>query len=181
MPIDPNPTIMEQKYGAALSAFNHVQSVNPVLAAKLKADFAGFNYTSKLRADVAEVRKISPTDAAMLDSFYSDPRTKSFLGQKTLDGLGGVLSGLGSAVGAVGTATAQAGQGTGIGLATATEPLAGIAGILSTLTNKNTWMRIGEGLLGIILIAIAVSSLAKNSDAAQTATKTAAKAVKYIK
>jgi hypothetical protein len=56
-----------------------------------------------------------------------------------------------------------------------------ISGFLSALVNKNTWLRIGEGAIGIILLGIGVSIIAKSSSAGQTATKVAKTAVKVVK
>lgn len=76
---------------------------------------------------------------------------------------------------------------TGTGLSAAASeaakipPFTGIAAIgdfFGRLTEGNTWLRIGEGLLGIILIAVALGKLSGLEDTAKTA---AAAAVKYVK
>lgn len=56
--------------------------------------------------------------------------------------------------------------------------LAAIGDFFGRLTEPNTWLRIGEGLLGIILIAVALGKLSGLEDTAKTA---AAAAVKYVK
>jgi hypothetical protein len=86
--------------------------------------------------------------------------------------VGGVVTGAGNATGEIA-------QGTVGGLAqTAGQlsgPLSGIAAVgdfFSRLTNPNTWLRIGEVLLGIVLIAV---GLAKMTHAVPIATAIAAK------
>lgn len=56
-----------------------------------------------------------------------------------------------------------------------------IGGFLSALVNKNTWLRIGEGVIGIILLGIGVSVIAKSTSAGQAATKVAKTAAKVVK
>lgn len=64
------------------------------------------------------------------------------------------------------------------GIGQAVAPLGGILTGLNAigqffndLTNPHTWLRIGEGILGILLIATAVSKLASHTPAAQIARK----------
>jgi hypothetical protein len=52
-----------------------------------------------------------------------------------------------------------------------------VNGFVSALTQRATWLRVGEGLLGIVLIAIGVSAFAKSTSVGQTAVK-AAKLIK---
>lgn len=52
-----------------------------------------------------------------------------------------------------------------------------IGGFFKALTSKNTWIRIGEGVVGVSLLVIGVAIVAQNSPA----TKGVAKVAKYIK
>lgn len=54
--------------------------------------------------------------------------------------------------------------------------LTDLSGFLSALTERNTWIRVGEGLLGLILIGIGIAAVTRSNPVAQRAVKTAAKA-----
>jgi hypothetical protein len=51
-----------------------------------------------------------------------------------------------------------------------------VEGFLSTLTNSNTWLRVAEVILGLVLIAV---GLAKLTNAVPVATRIAGKAAKF--
>lgn len=56
-----------------------------------------------------------------------------------------------------------------------------IGGFLSALVNKNTWLRIGEGAMGIILLAIGVSVMIKSTSVGAAGIKAAKNAGKMVK
>lgn len=56
-------------------------------------------------------------------------------------------------------------------------PLAAVGDFLSRLTQANTWIRVGEVLLGIVLLAVGVARLTNAVPAATKIAKTAAKVV----
>lgn len=56
-----------------------------------------------------------------------------------------------------------------------------LGGLVQALTQKATWLRIGEGALGLLLIGIGVAAMTRNTNAYKAAQSTALKAVKYIK
>lgn len=74
-----------------------------------------------------------------------------------------IIGGIGTAIGQTGTA------------------LTDLNGFVSTLTQRATWIRIGEGVLGVILIAVGVMAMTRSSSVGQAATSTAVKAAKLIK
>jgi len=82
----------------------------------------------------------------------------------SIGALAGVTSrGLSGAVGATGTA------------------LTDLSGFVSALSQKATWVRIGEGVLGLVMIAIGLTMISKGTavgNAAGTAVKTATKVIK---
>jgi hypothetical protein len=86
----------------------------------------------------------------------------------------GVSTGLGSAATAVGTATGQAAQGATTGADEFAKSLS-VPNFLGLLTNRQLWIRVAEGLLGIMLVLVAVAELGKG-----TAIGTAVKAVPFI-
>ena len=45
----------------------------------------------------------------------------------------------------------------------ATLPSLDITGFLSTLTNRNTWLRVGEAVLGLLLVGIGVAAITKGT------------------
>lgn len=58
----------------------------------------------------------------------------------------------------------QTGPVEGIGeLAEDLNPLVAIEGFLSVLTNRNTWLRVGEGLLGILLVGVGVIAITRGT------------------
>ncbi len=59
--------------------------------------------------------------------------------------------------------------------------LTDVNGFVSALTQRATWLRLGEGVLGLILIAVGVIALTKSSSIGQAAQKTAGTAAKFIK
>jgi hypothetical protein len=71
-----------------------------------------------------------------------------------------------------------AGVAAGVGIIPQFTGLAAIGDFFGRLTEANTWLRIGEGLLGIVLIAIALGKLTGLDDNIKSA---AASAVKYVK
>src|SRR5260370_5941051 len=82
----------------------------------------------------------------------------------SIGALGNVITGgLSGAVGATGTA------------------LTDLSGFVSALSQKATWVRIGEGVLGLVMIAIGLTMISKGTavgNAAGTAVKTATKVIK---
>jgi hypothetical protein len=79
--------------------------------------------------------------------------------------LAAFVGGGGAAIGGV---TQQAVTGVG-----QTTPVQLTQGILSVLQNGNLWLRIGEGILGIVLIAIGIAKLTNAVPAATKIAKTA--------
>jgi hypothetical protein len=97
----------------------------------------------------AYVQKIDPKAPllAAIESFYWYQLAKTGLG----DAIGKAVTAGGTAVGAVDTGVSTASYlpswATGLGT------------LLGDLTNKNTWLRVAEGLLGIILIAVGLAHM----------------------
>lgn len=93
----------------------------------------------------------------------------------------GVAGDLGAVLGeaAAGTGQAVVDSGAAVNAATQSSPLAWlgtIGGFFSTLTQANTWLRIGEFLLGAGLILAGVSRLMAGTSVGRTATRIATKA-----
>jgi hypothetical protein len=51
--------------------------------------------------------------------------------------------------------------------------LTDLPGFLSALTQRNTWLRVGEGFLGLILIGIGVFAITRSQPIGKAAIKTA--------
>lgn len=163
MPLTPPANTIDQKYAAALNALNHARTIPAIalLPDVLKADYTAsrFTYTAKMQSEVATISLFSPGDGAALNAFYSDPGAAKFLSDKGLGAIkGGLSNGLQNAISGVGNATGQAGTGIGLGAGKAakalTPPGIDIPGFLSALTNPNTWLRVAEVALGIVLIVV---------------------------
>lgn len=87
--------------------------------------------------------------------------------------VGGFANALGQAVQGTAQGTAQLAQGTASGIdatAQALAPLTAIGDFFGRLTEGNTWIRIGEGLLGVLLIAVGIAHM---TNAVPAATKIA--------
>lgn len=83
--------------------------------------------------------------------------------------VGSFADALGQGAGAVGQGTGQLAQGTAAGIdatAQALAPLASIGDFFSRLAEGNTWIRIGEGVLGLVLLAVGVAHMTKAVPAA---------------
>jgi hypothetical protein len=91
--------------------------------------------------------------------------------------------GAGSDIPGIGSGVGQASDNLGIpnNIPNPSDALSGIASTISALSNPNTWLRIGEGILGIVLIGIGLMAVTKSTDAGKAVASTAVKAAKVIK
>jgi hypothetical protein len=113
---------------------------------------------------IAKVRKTDPSGAAVLSAFFADPAAQRAMldkvapiktpGENLNDIAHPDLSGL--------------------------NPVSGIASVLSTLTNANTWLRVGEGILGLLLITVGVVAITKSTSAGKALASTAGKVAKVV-
>lgn len=90
--------------------------------------------------------------------------------------------GAGSNIPGIGSAVGQGNDNLGVpnNIPSPTDALSGIASTLSALSSPNTWLRIGEGLLGLLLITVGVVAITKSTDAGKAVANTAVKAAKVI-
>lgn len=137
----------------------------------IKAEFSGLflglgnkpGQTPSVTAFIAKIRKTDPAGASVLQAFFADPQARKVI----LD------------MGSIKTPTENL---TGITNAVSDlNPVNGIASVISTLSSPNTWLRVGEGVLGIVLIAIGLLAITKSTPAGQALASTAVKAAKVIK
>ena len=167
---------------AANAAFTRLEASNPALYLKLTNAYIKSGFHDSFDVQVALNQLPAGADKTALKKFFASPAALTLA---LKDALGGTVSGVGKAIakgaGVVGGLPQNVGNAVGKGLESNVEPLAGIAGILSTLTNANTWLRIGEGVLGIVLIGIGLFAVTKSTDAGKAVASTAVKAAKIIK
>jgi hypothetical protein len=167
---------------AANAAFTRLEASNPTLYKALTDAFIKSGLHDSFDVQVALNRLPNGTDKTALKKFFASPAA---LALAVSDAIGGAVKGVGGAIakagGIVGGLPQNVGDAVGKGLVSTVEPLAGIAGVLSTLTSPNTWLRIGEGVLGIVLIAVGVVAITKSTNAGKAITSTAVKAAKIIK
>lgn len=168
------------KYTAFAKAMQDMQALDIGLWQQLDADQNNWNgtYTPSMKADVAAVAQHGfPKQAAAIGAFWSDPSAWTFEKQLAAGG-GNLVKGVGNTIanagGAVGQVNANVAADVGKGLASAFD----MSSLISEVSNKNFWLRIGEGLIGIILLGIGVSIMAKGTPVASAATKAGRAVVK---
>ena len=169
------------KYTAFAKAMQDMQALDIGLWQQLDADQRNWTgtYTATMKGDVSRVRSAGfPNQAAAIGSFWSDPGAWNYekkLANGSANAVQGALGGVSNAASAVGQTGQNVAGAVGQGLTV------DVSGFLSALVNPHTWLRIGEGVIGILLLGIGVSIVAKSSSAGQTATKVAKTAVKVVK
>jgi hypothetical protein len=151
----------EQKAAAGLAALQRLQLTQPDLQRKLSADWSAskLTYSAQVRADVAKVKE-APTRAALV-AWFSDPKAVAAFTKGIGSAVGSATSGIGDAVGAgagaVGALPSDVGSAVGQGLVDAYQ--GGVLGFLGAFTNANTWLRVGEVVLGLLLVVAGVVKL----------------------
>lgn len=169
------------KYTAFAKAMQDAQVLDIGVWQQLDADQRNWTgtYTPTMKGDVARLRSDGfPSQAAAIESFWSDSGAWDYekkLATGAANAVKGTLGGVSNAAAAVGK------TGQEVGAAAAQGLTVDVGGFLSALVNPHTWLRIGEGVIGILLLGIGVSIVAKSSSAGQTATKVAKTAVKVVK
>jgi hypothetical protein len=151
----------EQKASAGLAALQRLQLTQPDLQKKLSKDWsaAKFAYTSAVRADVAKVKE--PATRAALNAWFSDPKAVAAWTNALGGAVGAATQGTGDAIGSgasvIGNVPGEVGSAVGQGLANSFQ--GGILGFLGAFTNANTWLRVGEVVLGLLLVVAGVVKL----------------------
>jgi hypothetical protein len=171
------------KYTAFAKAFQDMQVLDIGVWQQLDTDQRNWTgtYTPIMKGDVAQVRAHGfPKQAAAIEAFWSDPAAWDYekkLASGAANAVKGTLGGVSNAAAAVGQTGQNVAGDVGQGLASAFD----VSGLISAIVNKNTWLRIGEGVIGILLLGIGVSIVVKSTSAGQTATKVAKTAAKVVK
>lgn len=171
------------KYTAFAKAMQDMQALNIGLWQELDADQRNWTgtYTPTMKGDVARIRSGGfPKQASAIESFWSDPGAWDYekkLATGAANGVKNALGGVSNAAAAVGQTGQNVAGDVGAGLTSTFD----LGGLISAIVNKNTWLRIGEGAIGIILLGIGISIVAKSTSAGQTATKVAKTAAKVVK
>lgn len=169
------------KYTAFSKAFQDMQILDIGLWQQLDKDQSNWTgiYTPVMKADVANVRRNGfPNQANAIESFWSDPQAWNYeiqLANGAANGVKKSVGGVGNAAGAVGQVGANVGNDVAQGLASAFD----MSSLISAIVNKNTWLRIGEGLMGILLLGIGISIMAKSTSVGRSTIK-AGKAVRKV-
>jgi hypothetical protein len=170
----------EQKASAGLAALQRLQLTQPAVATKIGADWsaAKLTYTAAVRTDVGKVT--DPATRSALTAWFSDPAAVAAYTKAIGGAVGSAVKGTGDAVGsgaaAVGTLPAGVGAAVGQGLADSFQ--GGILGFLGALTSANTWLRVGEVVLGVLLVIAGVVKLAGPAALSATPAGRLAKAVR---
>lgn len=151
----------EQKASAGLAALQKLQLTQAPLATKISKDWsaAKLTYSATVRADVAKVT--DPATRAALNAWFSDPAAVAAYTKAVGGAVGSAIQGTGNAIGSgasvVGGLPTDVGNAVGQGLANSFQ--GSIMGFLGALTSPNTWLRIGEAVLGIALVLVGAAKL----------------------
>lgn len=168
------------KYTAFAKALQDVQALDIGMWQRLDTDQRNWtgSYTASMKADVAELsRNGFPNQAKAIGDFWGDPGAWDYekkLASGAANAVKRTLGGVSNAAAAV----AQTGQNVAGAVGAG---LVDTAGFLGALTNPHLWLRIGEAAMGILLLGIGVSIIAKSSSVGQSATKVAKTAAKVVK
>lgn len=173
-------TVNQNLIADAEAAWYAVDASNSTLAHKLRNDFkaAGYVVNVAVSNDLNQVSAMGGSfvaDGDTLRRFYSN---RSAVQESINTGLGTTLldlaSNLGNAAGKAGKAAT--GLGAAVPKGSDVLPHVDIPGFLSALVNPHTWLRVGEAVMGLMLLAIGVGIMAKSSPAGSAVIK-AGKAV----
>ena len=153
------------KMRAATTALNHLdQTGHKDLHQKIVSDLinAGFSYTATVKADVAQMRRIDPHNAAIVDNAFRDPEALFAIAYDLFGQIAGNVS-PGITKGAAVTGQVGVGVAAATAQALASNPIAG-------LFQGSIWLRVAEVALGLLLVAVGVAKL---TNAIPAATKLA--------
>ena len=157
------------------------------LAQKFVNDFigAGFHDSSTVENDIQSIVHVNPGAGTALAHLVTDPAAiAQFFFTGT--GLKQVGDAIGKTIGSIAGTPQQFGGSIVPGLNQAVKDIPGagsltdLSGFLSALTQRNTWLRIGEGLLGLILIGIGIAAVTRSTPVGKAAIKAAGTAAKVI-
>jgi hypothetical protein len=170
----------EQKAAAGMAALQRLQLTQPDLQKKISADWsaAKLTYSAAVRADVAKVKE--PATRAALNAWFSDPKAVAAWTKAIGGAVGGATSDLGGglAPGVDAITGLPQGVGSAVGEGLANSFQGGILGFLGALTSGNTWLRVGEVVLGLLLVVAGVVKLAGPAALSATPVGRIAKAVR---
>jgi hypothetical protein len=166
---------------AANAALNRLEAANPGLYKSLTDAYIKSGLKNSASVQTQLNRLPAGSDKTALQHFFASPAA---LALAITEAIGSSVQGVGKVIakggGIVGGLPQNVGNAAGKGLEANVEPLAGIAGILSTLTSPNTWLRVGEGILGLLLLTVGVVAITKSTPVGKAVTNTAGKVAKYI-
>lgn len=164
------------KYTAFSKALQELQILDLQQYAALSNDQARWTgtYTPEMKNDVNLVRQHGfPRNAAAIEAFWSDPgawKYEQALASGAATAVGQTLAGIPRAAAAVGQTGQNVAGSVGKGLT--------FPGFLTGLINPHTWLRIGEAIMGLMLLGIGVSIMAKSSPTGAAVVKTAKGVIK---
>lgn len=171
------------KYTAFAKAMQDAQVLDIGVYQRLDADQRNWTgtYTPTMKADVAQLSHDGfPSQANAIASFWGDSQAWDYE-KKLANGVAGAVSGSLNGVSNAAAAVGQAGQNVGNAVAQGLTDTFNVSGLISAIVNPHTWLRIGEGVMGILLLGIGVSIIAKSSSVGQSTTKAAKSVVKVVK
>lgn len=176
----PTPSVAAATEQAAVAALRRIHSGGHAqLAQNFLNDLiaAGFNSSAAVRMDIAKIMAVDPAAGMALTKLMADPQAMAlFFADGT--GLAQIGASIGGAASGIANSPGDLNIGKGIvgGLHDTVAPAIDVAGFLSALVQRNTWVRIGEGVLGLILIGIGIAAVTRSQPLGKAAIKAAGKA-----
>lgn len=168
----------KKRYDQVAAALGRVKAKNPALAQRTVQDWvtAGFKINGQVQSDISMISAISGRDATIIRDGMSDPSVQALA---VTGFVSPAMQAIGSTVGSTGTLVGNLPQGTlkatGEGLHQALD----VAGVLSTLMDPDTWIRVAEVVLGGALILVGLAKLTNIVDKVASVTPVG-KAVKAL-
>lgn len=166
MPQD-QPTInanaaAQKKVTAATVALQHIKARNPALAQKIVSDWvaAGFALSSAVKADLSLASAISSKDAGAVRAMMADKDAAALAARQ---GLSANLTGVGNAIAQNAAGVAGTIPKVGNAVVNGLHNTFDVSSFLGALANGNTWLRVAEVALGIVLVVVGMVKLAPPS------------------
>ncbi|MBO2460968.1 hypothetical protein [Actinomadura violacea] len=154
----PTSAAAKSKYNAVAAALTRVKAKNPALAQRTVQDWVsgGFKLSTQLQADIAMIAAISPSDATTIRNGMNDPGVQAL----AISGfVSPAMNAIGNTVGNVAERVGNLPQNTLKAVGDGLHNTLDVAGVLSTLLDPDTWLRVAEVVLGGALIVVGLIKL----------------------
>lgn len=153
----------KQKLAALKKALGRVNLTQPWIVRDLNMELlaGGFEYTKKMADIIALIKNAS--DQAEVRTGLSDQRVRLLIRDEGFAQLSGAVEDLGEAVADAGQTVGELPQG--VGSAVADGLSISMQGFIAALTDPTLWLRVGQVVLGVLLVVVAAAQLTGMSGA----------------